>query len=270
MDECIFPPLTSSINPINMKMTSGGCVCINATNDSKLIHDNKGNDASNKSASFSFYKQVIKGLTEFKSRYFLSSQSGNPKPKVLFATPTNHRINNEFFMKTWLRRSGLIAVLMIANLILTSAVFGQEPTLTTDSADYQPGSTCTLTGTGFQPGESVRIQVLHADYVPGDPITGEDHDPWFVTADTSGNFVTTWVVCEDDCRGELLRAIADGQTSGLNAEILFTDTTKTWDGSNGTAWNDPANWTPSGVPLLADDVIIPFWFYSGCLCQYIM
>jgi len=99
------------------------------------------------------------------------------------------------------------------------------PTLTSDAADYAPGTTATLTGSGFLSGESVKMQVLHADYHEGDPI-GEDHEPWYVTADDNGNVVTTWHVCEDDCVGELLRATADGQDPAepaRHAEVLFTD-----------------------------------------------
>ena len=33
--------------------------------------------------------------------------------------------------------------------------------------------------------------------------------------------------------------------------------TKTWNGSSTNNWNTSANWTPSGVPIAADDVIIP-------------
>src|SRR5678809_748435 len=33
-----------------------------------------------------------------------------------------------------------------------------EPALTTDAADYAPGTTATLTGTGFLPNEMVRVQ----------------------------------------------------------------------------------------------------------------
>src|SRR6266542_2278451 len=107
-------------------------------------------------------------------------------------------------------------------LMLASASFLQAQTLTSDQADYAPGTTATLTGSGFQAGETVAVQVLHADYQPGDPI-GEDHEPWYVTADDNGNFTTTWHVCEDDCIGATLIATADGQTSSRHAEVSCTD-----------------------------------------------
>jgi hypothetical protein len=80
-----------------------------------------------------------------------------------------------------------------------------DATLISDSLDYQPGSTATVTGTGFQSGETVKVQVLHVDHQPGDPI-GDDHEPWDVVADASGNFTTTWHVCEDDCLGQQLNS----------------------------------------------------------------
>ena len=141
---------------------------------------------------------------------------------------------------------------VIANLFFISAAFSQA-TLTSDSADYHPGSTATLTGTGFQPGETVKMQVLHADYQPGDSI-GADHEPWYVTADSAGGFVTTWHVCEDDCLGKLLRATADGQTSLLHAETFFTDATVTITAN--TNWSAITTGTGGGQPTSADAVIV--------------
>jgi len=97
---------------------------------------------------------------------------------------------------------------------------GQVASLMSDEPDYGPGMTATLTGSGFFPRESVTLRVVHAD---GTPSTGADHDPWTVTAGLTGRFVTTWHVCEDDCVGAALLATADGATSGLHAQQLFTD-----------------------------------------------
>ncbi len=90
----------------------------------------------------------------------------------------------------------------------------------TDKPDYSPNSTAIITGGGFLAGEMVELQVLHAD---GTPATGEDHEPWIVTADSLGGFETTWHVCEDDCRGSMLELTARGQTSGLEAKVQFSD-----------------------------------------------
>src|SRR5438874_8241772 len=49
------------------------------------------------------------------------------------------------------------------------------PTVATDKQDYQPGETAVITGSGFQPREQVRLQVLHTD---GTPNTAPEHQPW--------------------------------------------------------------------------------------------
>jgi hypothetical protein len=92
--------------------------------------------------------------------------------------------------------------------------------LVTDQPDYAPGSIALLVGTGFTPGETVEVQVLHAD---GTPSTGADHDPWNITATAKGYVITYWHVCQDDCVGALLRATMTGTTSGTQSTATFTD-----------------------------------------------
>jgi hypothetical protein len=95
-----------------------------------------------------------------------------------------------------------------------------EPYVCTEFDDYPPGAIANISGTGFWPGETVELIVLHADGAPSD---GEDHEPWYVEADAEGSFVTTWHVCEDDCVGETLELTATGLSSGLIATTRFTD-----------------------------------------------
>ena len=97
-------------------------------------------------------------------------------------------------------------------------------TLVTDSFDYQPGSRATIRGGGFSPSETVKLLVLHASNTPD---TGADHLSWNVVADANGSFVTTWHVCEDDCKGQHLTVTATGQTSGFIAVAIFTDDLQT-------------------------------------------
>jgi len=115
------------------------------------------------------------------------------------------------------------ALLVLASGVLLSmatAVAALGQTLTTDKPDYQPGEMAALTGTGFVAGEDVLLQVLHADATAD---SGGDHGSWTVVADGNGDFATTWHVCTDDCVGSTLKAVADGQTSGLHADVTFTD-----------------------------------------------
>src|SRR5262245_51690440 len=117
------------------------------------------------------------------------------------------------------RMQRVVRVLLCACLVVCTAAAAAAQTLTSDKADYHPGETATLTGAGFIANETVTVQVHHAD---GTPDTGEDHQPWTVTADASGGFTTTWSVCTDDCVGSLLRASAEGQ-SGLQASVEVPD-----------------------------------------------
>src|SRR5262249_2859154 len=103
------------------------------------------------------------------------------------------------------------------------ATTASAQTLTTDHPDYSPGSTVIITGTGFQPGETVSVQVTHNPTCCDDS-TAPEHQPWFVTADASGNFVTTWLIpFALDEGGAPLIATAIGQSSNLTASAPFTD-----------------------------------------------
>src|SRR5262249_4445567 len=79
-----------------------------------------------------------------------------------------------------------------------SALFqARVASLLTDKGDYHPGEHAVLTGTGFDPGETVQLQVLHID---GRSNTGPEHQVWLVTDGSAqdldgvrdGNIRTTW------------------------------------------------------------------------------
>src|SRR5437867_2963885 len=92
-----------------------------------------------------------------------------------------------------------------SNLILALTTFGfalghsaaSAATVTTDQADYPPGSTVYITGSGFAAGETVQCQVLTLTQ-PNDDLTSPAHQPWDVIADDAGNFSTTWDVPLDE------------------------------------------------------------------------
>src|SRR5690349_24858370 len=91
--------------------------------------------------------------------------------------------------------------------------FSQTATIKTDQPDYPPGSTVIITGTGWQPGETVTLQVVHVD--PTLDNSDPAHQPWTVTADASGNVSSSWYVPADlDELGATLLLTADGQSSG--------------------------------------------------------
>ncbi|HEU5053181.1 MAG TPA: SprB repeat-containing protein, partial [Hanamia sp.] len=123
-----------------------------------------------------------------------------------------------------LLRSFLFTLLAIT--FSSMNVFSQSATISTDQPDYAPGSTVIISGTGFQPGETVTLQVLH-DPTGGDDATSPAHQPWTVVADASGNISSTWLVPGDeDELGATLKLTAVGGNSGLMASVEFTDSPK--------------------------------------------
>ena len=168
---------------------------------------------------------------------------------------------HEFKIKSPINRIRklLVRVVMLYSLLFTIAA-GQAATLVTDKDDYRPGATAIITGDGFQGNETVQLQVVHAD---GTPDTGEDHEPWQVTA-TNGHFVTTWSVCTDDCVGSLLQVTAIGLSSSLTAQAFFTDANVGIDFSqyvNGNFGTNDASWIAGAIngnkALYAEGMCIP-------------
>ncbi len=81
-------------------------------------------------------------------------------------------------MKKYFTHVGVYAFLLFAAFLPgMHSAFAQtatQPTLTSDKPDYAPGTTATFTGSGFQPGEQVKLIVLHYD---GTSDGGADHQP---------------------------------------------------------------------------------------------
>lgn len=103
-----------------------------------------------------------------------------------------------------------------------------KPIVTTDKNDYPPGSTAKVSGSNFQPGETIELQILHTDGIPN---TGGGHDPWQVTdgskedldGKADGKFETTWYVNPDDSANSAFKLTATGLSSKETAIHHFTD-----------------------------------------------
>lgn len=131
-----------------------------------------------------------------------------------------------------------------------SSAVTMAATVTTNKNDYAPGETAIITGTGFQAGEVVTLQVVHTDgteEVVNDQYNhivtdGEGHEPWNVTADANGSISTTWYVHPDDSLGATFLLTAKGGTSGLTAQHIFTDGPMVLEGQclHTKDWIDPA------------------------------
>ena len=92
-----------------------------------------------------------------------------------------------------------------------------QATLTTDRADYPPYSYVHISGTGFDPAETVNMIVVELD-----PIQ-QAFQPWDVVADENGDIDTTWYIFSDELIGATMQVTATGQTSALTASATFTD-----------------------------------------------
>ena len=83
-----------------------------------------------------------------------------------------------------------------------------EATLTTDREDYAPYSYVYISGTGFEPGETVNMIVVQLDPNP------TSYEPWDVVADENGNIDTSWYIFTEELIGATMQVTATGQTSG--------------------------------------------------------
>lgn len=113
---------------------------------------------------------------------------------------------------------------------------------------------------------TVRVTDAHGNPVPGTTVT------WAVTlgGGTLGGVSATTDATGTSSVGQWTMGAVSGTNlatatvTGLSgspvqfsAVSLPLGTTKTWTGALGTAWNTAGSWSPSGVPLLSDNVFIP-------------
>ena len=118
-----------------------------------------------------------------------------------------------------------------------------EVWLTSDQADYMAGTTVTLSGDGFFPGETVSIVVNHVG--EGNDLTSPSHQPFTVVADGSGHITAQWLVpVDEDEVGAALVATATGLSSNLVAQAFFTDNVKV---DFRQSANDDAGYTPPAI-----------------------
>src|SRR5207245_8898679 len=89
-------------------------------------------------------------------------------------------------------------------------------TIKTDKADYPPGTTVNITGSGWQPGETVQMSLVEVPDLDGDsPI------PLTATADANGNISNSSFTTDWNDAGIKLTLTAVGSAS--QAQMKFTD-----------------------------------------------
>src|SRR5688572_18135148 len=94
-------------------------------------------------------------------------------------------------------------------LLLSFAAFNVQgqATVTTDKEDYIPGETLIITGSGWQPGETVQ---LHVDETP--TLCPNGHN-LYATANDNGEIYNNKFIFNESHRGVSFHLTATGQTS---------------------------------------------------------
>src|SRR4030066_2141479 len=90
-----------------------------------------------------------------------------------------------------------------------------EPTVSTDKDDYYPGETVIVTGSGWLPGEIVKL-----DFVM---LSLQLDMTYYATADSEGNIYNNEYHIYDHHLGQTIVLTATGQTTFLSAVAIFTD-----------------------------------------------
>jgi Big-like domain-containing protein/PKD domain-containing protein len=113
-------------------------------------------------------------------------------------------------------RSGRVVLVTMAGDV--SAAASGIATVATDKEDYQPGDTVTVTGTGWDPGETVSL-LFHEDV---DPPVHPDKT-YTTVADADGHILNHGYEIDELDLNVRFTLTATGQTSGNTAQATFTD-----------------------------------------------
>ena len=113
-------------------------------------------------------------------------------------------------------RSARLCLAVLFACLVTTPAAAHAATLVSDKDDYIPGQTVVLSGTGWEPGETVEIVLVE------EPLTHEN-DILISVADADGNFINDDFVVSEHELGVTFTATATGLTSGLTASTVFTD-----------------------------------------------
>jgi len=90
-------------------------------------------------------------------------------------------------------------------------------TVKTDQADYSPGTVVTITGSGWQPGETVTLTLVESPLI-------DTHTPLTAVADANGNIFNDQFIPNAQDVGVRFYLTASGASS--QAQTTFTDTTR--------------------------------------------
>jgi len=108
------------------------------------------------------------------------------------------------------------AVALLVAIALAGTAMAQSATVMTDRADYAPGEIVTITGTGWQAGETVTLQFVESPLF-------DTHPDLTAIADENGNIFNNQFFPDEHDVNISFTLTATGNTSGLQAQTTFTD-----------------------------------------------
>src|SRR5688572_408758 len=107
-----------------------------------------------------------------------------------------------------------------------------DATVQTDKADYVPGEYVVITGSGWQPSETVSLNIVSD--------CGCTNEIFYAVADASGNIENSEFLILEWHLGATFFLTATGLTSDLQAQTIFTDASTVTPGSGLTITADRA------------------------------
>jgi hypothetical protein len=101
------------------------------------------------------------------------------------------------------------------NALASTELYGFS-TVKTDQSDYAPGSIVTITGSGWQPGETVTLTLVESPLI-------DTHPPMIAVADANGNIFNNQFSPDVHDLNIRFSLTAVGSQSGLQAQNMFSD-----------------------------------------------
>jgi hypothetical protein len=101
------------------------------------------------------------------------------------------------------------------NPLASTELYGFS-TVKTDQSDYAPGSIVTITGSGWQPGETVTLTLVESPLI-------DTHPPMTTVADANGNIFNNQFSPDVHDLNIRFSLTAVGSQSGLQAQNMFSD-----------------------------------------------
>jgi hypothetical protein len=119
-------------------------------------------------------------------------------------------------LKKTCRRAFALPVFLLLALALQGTAMAQSATVMTDKTDYAPGDPVTITGSGWQPGETVTLQFAESPLYDTPPNLS-------AVADANGNIFNNQFSPDSYDVKITFTLTATGNLSGLQAQTTFTD-----------------------------------------------